>query len=182
MIDDQPNPRLATLGPLLLLMVTVMALAITVIYQSMRAVMEIGGACASGGPYVPVQPCPDNTWMIGPAIPVLIVVAMAGTGIAVAVKAPNLIVPMWGGLFGALGWNFLDFAFQDGDVVAGWLVCGVMFWLMAIPAVMAVLGGEIFRGKLPRGLSSSGRSWWIAYAVAAAAGIWCGNWIWTHAG
>lgn len=173
--------RVAVLGPVLLVIVAVMGLAVTVIYRAMRSVMEIGGACASGGPYVPVQACPDHTWMIGPAIPVLVIAAMIGTGLAVAVKAPHLIVPMWAALFGALGWNFIDFAVRDGDVVAGWLVCGVMFWLMALPAVLAMLGGGLLRRKLTK-LPAAAPAWWLAYAVAAGAGIWCGSWIWTRLG
>lgn len=173
------SSKVAALGPVLLVLVAVMAVAVTVIYRSMRSVMEIGGACASGGPYVPVQSCPDGTWMIGPAIPVLILAAMIGTGIAVAVKAPNLIVPMWAALFGALGWNFIDFAFQDGEVVAGWLICGVMFWLMALPAVFAVVGGGLLRRRI-RTLPGAAPAWWLAYAVAAAAGVWLGSWLWSR--
>ena len=41
---------------------------------------------------------------------------------------------MWGVLFGSLGWNFLEFAFKGADIVWGWLVCGVLFWPMALPA------------------------------------------------
>lgn len=34
-----------------------LAACVIVMFLSMRAVMDIGGACASGGPYVPAQPC-----------------------------------------------------------------------------------------------------------------------------
>lgn len=34
------------------------AAGLTLLYLGMRAVMEIGGACADGGPYVPRQSCP----------------------------------------------------------------------------------------------------------------------------
>ena len=40
------------------------ALCLTVLYYCMRAVMEIGGSCASGGPYVVARPCPSGVgWM-----------------------------------------------------------------------------------------------------------------------
>ena len=71
----------------------------------------------------------------------MLITAMAGSAAAMSINAPNLLIPMWGVLFGSLGWNFLEFAFTGDDVVWGWLVCGVMFWLMAAPAVYAILVG-----------------------------------------
>jgi len=41
--------------------VLLVAGGITVMYQAMRAVMEVGGYCASGGPYEIRQECPDAT-------------------------------------------------------------------------------------------------------------------------
>ena len=37
-----------------------LAACVTFVWLGMRAVMDIGGACADGGPFVPVQPCPDG--------------------------------------------------------------------------------------------------------------------------
>ena len=93
----------------------------------MRAVMNVGGSCADGGPYVSAQPCPDGAVLIAIAIPVMLITAMIGSAAALSVGAPNLLVPMWGVLFGSLGWNFLEFAFKGDDIVWGWLVCGVVF-------------------------------------------------------
>ena len=80
-------------------------------------------------------------------------------------KAPNLLVPMWGVLFGSLGWNFWEFAFKGPGVVWGWLVCGVFFWVMALPAFVLMLG------QLRS--SSQGRTlWWLpAYGVLGAVGL-----------
>ena len=36
------------------------ALCITLVFLGMRAVMDVGGACADGGPYVSAQGCPDG--------------------------------------------------------------------------------------------------------------------------
>jgi fermentation-respiration switch protein FrsA (DUF1100 family) len=84
---------------------------------------------------------------------------------------------MWAALFGALGWNFLDYAFAfDDGVVIGWLVCGVMFEAMALPAVvLIVLAGRV---RIP-GVSADPADgprwrWWLLYAVAATAGLWVG--------
>ena len=35
-----------------------LALCLTLVFLGMRAVMDIGGACADGGPYVSRQSCP----------------------------------------------------------------------------------------------------------------------------
>jgi len=54
------QPQVARLRDVLLVLVGVFGLSasITLIWLGMRAVMDIGGACADGGPFVPVQPCP----------------------------------------------------------------------------------------------------------------------------
>ena len=36
------------------------ACGLTWLYLGMRRVMEVGGACADGGPYVSAQPCPEG--------------------------------------------------------------------------------------------------------------------------
>ena len=38
----------------------VVTAGLTVVFLSMRAVMNVGGACGSGGPYVIAQPCPGG--------------------------------------------------------------------------------------------------------------------------
>ena len=40
---------------------------LTVVFLSMRAVMDIGGYCASGGPYVIAQECPRGAAAMMPA-------------------------------------------------------------------------------------------------------------------
>ena len=43
-----------------------LAFSLTILWLSMRAVMGIGGACASGGPYVPAVECPDAVVALTP--------------------------------------------------------------------------------------------------------------------
>ena len=50
-------------------------------------------------------------------------------------------------LFGSLGWNFLEYAFAEDGIVMGWLIPGIMFELMALPALL--------RGSGPAGCASS---------------------------
>jgi hypothetical protein len=38
--------------------------SITVVFLGMRSVLDVGGQCASGGPYVIATPCPDGTWLL----------------------------------------------------------------------------------------------------------------------
>ena len=158
--------------------VVVLAVTLTWSFYSMLAVMNVGGSCADGGPYVSAQPCPDGAILIAIAIPVMLLTAIFGSGIAMAVGAPNLLIPMWGFLFGALGWNFLEYSFIGDDVVWGWLICGVVFWLMAAPAVYAILVG-VKNAVVPPDPPppGSGSRWWVpAYAALGAVGFLLGAW------
>ena len=154
--------------------VLVVAVCLTWAYLSMRSVMGVGGSCADGGPYVSAQPCPDGSILIAPAIPLLIFFSMLGTVVASSVGAPNLLVPMWGVLFGSLGWNFLEFSFKGPDIVWGWLVCGVVFWAMALPAFVFMLGG--LRTSVAKRATDRGFLWIPAYGVIGAIGLLLGWW------
>jgi hypothetical protein len=156
----------------------VVAVGLTWTFFAMRAVMHVGGSCASGGPYVSAQPCPDGAVLMAVAIPAMLIAAIAGSAAAMSVGAPNLLLPMWGALFGSLGWNFLEFALAGPGVVWGWLVCGVLFWLMAAPAVLGML--VVVRNAIlppdpaPPG---TGSRWWVsAYVALGAVGFLVGAW------
>ena len=160
--------------------VSVLILAVTLTWSffSMRAVMNVGGSCADGGPYVSAQPCPDGAILIAVAVPVMLLTAMGGSAVALSINAPNLLIPMWGALFGSLGWNFLEFAVKGNGIVWGWLVCGVTFWLMAAPAVFLMLvavKNSMFPPAKPR--SDAGSRWWVpAYTALGAIGFLAGAW------
>jgi len=165
------SPRLAPRATVITVAsVLVVAVSLTWTYLSMRAVMNVGGACADGGPYVSAQPCPDGSILIAVAVPALIIFAMIGTVSASGVGAPNLLVPMWGVLFGTLGWNFLEYSFKGPDIVWGWLVCGVVFWAMALPAFVFML-------TQLRATRQGPAVWWIpAYGLLGAVGLLLGWW------
>jgi hypothetical protein len=158
--------------------VLVLGTTITWAFFAMRSVMDVGGSCADGGPYVSAQPCPDGSWLIAVAVPVMILTAIFGSLAAMSVNAPNLLILMWALLFGALGWNFLEYAFKGPDLVWGWLVCGVMFWLMAAPAVFLMLVALTNAVAPPRERrSGTGARWWVpAYSALTAAGFLVGAW------
>ena len=162
---------------LLLVGVALMGVSLTWTFLGMRAVMDIGGACASGGPYVPVQPCPEGaTALLTAGIPLLVLSTLLASGVALTLGAPTLLLPLWALLFGSLGWNFLEYAFSDNGVVIGWLIPGIMFELMAFPAAVWWIAGAT--GRLPSlgSRPASGGRWWLAYAVTGAAGILLGSW------
>lgn len=159
---------------LLSVCLVLLGLSLVWAFLSMRAVMAVGGACADGGPYVSAQPCPDGAGLIALAIPVLVAATIGGSIVAAALPAPLLFVPMWAFLFGALGWNFLESGFggQAGPA-SGWIVCGVVFELMAAPAVVVLALGFAGRATITDAGSppiGSGRWWWF-YPLLAALGV-----------
>ena len=123
------------------------AVGLTVLFQGMRSVMDIGGYCASGGPYEIRQQCPDNAWMI----PVSVFVGLAGVGFVLAGTfrgGPKPVALAWPALFLALGWNFLEYAFDppppDTGVVWGWLICGVVFVAMGgLPLLFVLMNAKL---------------------------------------
>jgi hypothetical protein len=160
--------------------VLVVAIGVTWVFFSMRAVMNVGGSCADGGPYVSAQPCPDGAGLIAIAMPVVLLTAILGSGVAMSVNAPNLLLPMWGFLFGALGWNFLEYSVKGEGIVWGWLVCGVLFWAMAAPAVYGMLVA-VKHAVVPPAKPSpldAGRWWVPAYTALGAVGFLFGAWSW----
>ncbi len=165
----------------LCLCVVLVTITLTWTYLGMRAVMDVGGSCAEGGPYVIARPCPDGTWMIAVAIPVMIIAAMAGSAVAISLSAPNLLLPRWAVLFASLGWNFLDFGAFSGELVWGWIVCGVVFELMALPAVLLLLpvNQEKWAAPGPRAPSAAVPGagwWWPVYAALALVGFTLAVW------
>jgi hypothetical protein len=115
----------------------------TSLFLGMRAVMEIGGACADGGPFVPVQPCPKG-------VPLMMIGGIWG-GIAFLGaylwqthrhQVPSLVALAWPALFLSLGWNFLEYGIDppaDVGLVWGWLFCAVIFVLMGGLPLLAVV-------------------------------------------
>jgi hypothetical protein len=177
---DVPVARRRSLGApaVVVVCVFVLALCLTWAFFAMRAVMDVGGSCADGGPYVSAQPCPGGAGLIAIAVPVMLITAMVGSAAALSVDAPNLLIPMWGLLFGSLGWNFLEAGLTGPDPVWGWIVCGVVFELMALPALLAILAG-IKNAVLPPNPppSGTGSRWWVpAYAALGAIGFLVGAW------
>jgi hypothetical protein len=123
------------------------AAGLTVLFSGMRAVMDVGGYCASGGPYEIRQECPDGSGLIVFGI----FGGLIGTGLVVAGTfrgGPKLYALAWPALFVSLGWNFLEYGIDppppETGLVWGWIICGVLFMAMGgIPLI-----GLLFAAKL----------------------------------
>lgn len=118
--------------------------SITGLWLGMRAVMNIGGYCASGGPYEIVVPCPpgvDLVIMLAVPIGILAAGVVAWQGSRLGRSWGGVAGLAWPVLFLSLGWNFLEYAVRppdgNGGLVLGWLIPGVIFALMgAVPLLI----------------------------------------------
>ena len=137
-----------------------LALCLTLVYLGMRAVMDVGGACADGGPYVSAQSCPEGSTvaLLGGIFGLFL---FGGIAMWYGAKVGGIwsAVPLlaWSGLFISLGWNFLDYGVfntPEGEgIVWGWAFCGVMFMVMGAGPL---IGGLSVFGSAPLRRSTSG--------------------------
>src|SRR5687768_29037 len=129
-------------GPLDLVLYAIgvagLAMCLTLVWLGMRAIMDVGGFCAEGGPYVIETPCPQG-------VPLVLVGGifglvgfgglMAWKGAAIGGPYAGLVALAWPALFISLGWNFLEYALNPPGppgqgIVWGWLIPGVIFMVM----------------------------------------------------
>jgi hypothetical protein len=126
---------------------------LTLVFLGMRAVMDVGGACADGGPYVSAQPCPEGTAvaMIGGIFGLFAAGGlMAWFGGRLGAGYVALIGLGWPALFISLGYNFLEYGIDPPGPSTGaewgFLIPGVMFWAMGgIPLAIGLAGWRSVR-------------------------------------
>ncbi len=130
---------------LLLAGVAGLAMCLTLLFLGMRAVMDVGGACADGGPYVSRQSCPEGVplAMMGGIFGLFAFGGMAAAG-GSQVGGPygGIVFFAWPALFLSLGWNFLQYGIWPpggGGLEWGWLICGIVFVLMGGFPLLALL-------------------------------------------
>lgn len=174
-VKKQPYLRVALLSACLL----AIGLAVAWLYYPMRAVMDVGGYCAEGGPYVIETHCPEgSTLFLMLGVPLWFAGVFVGLFAAAGrLAAPQPIFAGWALLFGALGWNFMDYGLSAdpaGGTVTSWLVCGIVFWLMALPALVILVGGRLI-GRRSIDAPAAGLWWLGLYAGLLAAGWWLGS-------
>ncbi len=143
-MPDRARPRLIDLVAYLL-GVIVLSGSLTVLWLSMRAVMDIGGMCASGGPFVVAVECPEGVeWLL----PLSIFTGIGGVGLVawlggrIGPGFAAVAALAWPALFLSLGWNFLEYGLASpGGWDISWLLCGVLFLAMGgIPLIVAIRG------------------------------------------
>jgi hypothetical protein len=162
------DPRLTdAIG--LALAVAAMAACVTLVFLGMRAVMDVGGACADGGPYVSAQPCPDGV----AAAMFLGIFGLFGSGALVwrygsRIGEPFESLPFlaWPALFCSLGWNFLEYGLfappEGAGIIWSWLIPGILFELMGL----VPLWGWIVAMRYARSAGSAGSAGSAAGTVA----------------
>lgn len=155
---DAPRSRPRDVLPYLL-GVVLLSWAITTVWLAMRAVMDIGGMCAEGGPYVIETPCPDG-------VPLLMILAFPGGFLGVGMMLAwgsrlghgwaSLAALAWPALFLSLGWNFLEYGLDaPGGIELGWLIPGVAFLLMGgVPLVIGACGALAVRRTRGNGVAA----------------------------
>jgi hypothetical protein len=155
---DLSGRRGVGLGVYVLYLVGVagLAFAIASVWLGMRAVMDLGGSCASGGPYQVRVECPDGVSLIMfLAFPLGFLSAgiMVWKGSQLGGSYAELVGLAWPALFLSLGFNFLQYAVAppdgSGEIIWGWLIPGVIFMLMGGLPLIGWLGTKDHTSVLP---------------------------------
>jgi len=113
----------------------------------MRDVMRTdGGFCASGGPYVIANQCSgaDERLLLVGILGGLVATAVLAGGGSLFGRTGSSGLLAWVATFGLLGWNFISLSIhppagQPGT--GGWLISGVVFWLLAVCGLVPLLSG-----------------------------------------
>jgi hypothetical protein len=134
-----------------LLGVAGLAASITLIFLGMRAVMDVGGFCAEGGPYVIDTHCPEGVVPVMMlAFPALFLFGgmMVWKGSRLGGYYAALPLLAWPALFLSLGWNFIEYSLPTAQhgLELGWLMPGLMFVAMGIVPLLIVLPAVGLRG------------------------------------
>jgi hypothetical protein len=148
------------------LAVGLVSASLTVLFLGMRSVMNIGGSCASGGPYLTARPCPGH---VAALMPAAIWGGLIFTGLyvffAMHYGVPTIVSLAWPALFLSLGYNFFDYGVRGAAGQSGFLVAGAIFVL---------IGGVPLVGALPhlwrvyvRGREDDPKPWHVATTGAA---------------
>lgn len=142
-----------------------MAAGLTLLFFGMRAVMDVGGSCATGGPYVPAVECPSG-------VAEVTLLGFFGGGLATVVTGwygatiggiYSVVAFLgWPALFLSLGWNFLEYGLDppgEGGWEWGWLICAVVFIAMGgLPLAAGIAWRDDVReGIVAAQLETSGR-------------------------
>ena len=131
----------------------IISTGLTLVFLSMRAVMDIGGYCASGGPYVIANECPEGTAAL---LPLGIIGGLVGVWMYAVTSSklpgPRLTLLTWSALFLSLGWNFWEYGLNPPDgsdgLVWGWIICGIVFVIMGGFPLLGLVNRDIAKQLL----------------------------------
>ena len=121
------------------------AMCIVLIFLGMRSVMDIGGFCAEGGPYVIAQGCPDAatpSLLLGMFGLFLFGAIATGYGIRSAGSGPlrrSSAGRRCSACSAGTSWSTACSIRAGRWIELGWAICGVVFWLMAAGPLIALL-------------------------------------------
>ena len=131
-----------------LVSLAVLVACLTVLFLTMRMVMDLGGSCASGGPYVIRAQCPEGVVVLLPASIMLgLLAAFIYASSSAGLPGPRLWPLAWPALFLSLGWNFLEFGLNPpfgAGPEFGWLLCAVVFFVMGLVPLGALANKQIW--------------------------------------
>jgi hypothetical protein len=123
--------------------------SLVVLNLAMRTLMGIGGACASGGPYVVATPCPKGVAWLSP------VAIWAGLGFTASytlavrrLPGPKWTGLIWPALFISLGWQFVSFGVDDDAPNAGGVglvITGAVFIVVGVAPLVYVFASPVLR-------------------------------------
>jgi hypothetical protein len=161
---------------LTVLSVVVLALTITWFLVGVRASMAAGYSCASGGPYVIVNPCPHHTTsLILVGLFLSLVPALAGSLAALSVGAPNLLVPYWTVTLGGLSVLLFVSSVQDGWVL-GAILAGTLGILFGLPGLYLMSPWQrLYKRHQVPDAPLTRNQWWLAYLALATLGVAIGS-------
>ncbi len=133
------------------------SMALTLVFLGMRSVMDVGGACADGGPYLSSQSCPaGSTLALVGGIFALFGAAglMIWFGTRLGGRYVALVALGWPAMFISLGANFLQYGIDPpGDgagPIWGWLIPGILFWIVGgVPLLVGIAGWRGSRSTNP---------------------------------
>src|SRR5262245_64709774 len=99
-VEDMPTGRVVWKAALLTIGTLGFVFFLTLLYRSMRTVLDVGGFCAEGGPYEIRQPCPEGVAWIVP-VSIFGMIASVGIGILGVFRrgGPRPYVFAWSALF-----------------------------------------------------------------------------------
>lgn len=140
------------------------ALAITLLFQAVSALADLGGFCARGGPYEIAVECTDAIVAFAPtSILGGLVAVFIGTVLAGGFGA-SLMAFAWPALFVSLAVTFVRTFIVYGDWTS--LFIGILFVVMGLAPLVLMLRAAGQRVLLGR-VDAQGRPFWEAHPARA---------------